>query len=268
MNLKRILDSLHRLIAPPVQNCLTCGKVTNISTLIHGICHSCYNAIPWIRHPRCSMCGRQIGCPDCSREDVQKGRFFICNRSAVAYNPMMREWLAQFKYRGNERYSELLSMMLEKAYTRLVHDYQQISSDSKWTIDVITCVPVSETRLQERGFNQAEVLAVRLGEMTNLPFRRLIIRERHTDKQSFKSRNSRIRDMDHTFECDPDVMDMLQNVRSHQQTPRISRALRILLIDDIYTTGSTVNACARILIEVSEGMSYPVEVYSLTWARS
>lgn len=268
MNWRSIVDFMHQFIAPPVVSCLTCGKMTNTYTMIHGICHGCYDSIPWILNPRCSLCGRQMGCPDCSREDVRKGRFFICNRSAVAYNPMMREWLAQYKYRGNERYSELLSRMLEWAYTRLIHEYKQSSSDSKWAIDVITCVPVSETRLQERGFNQAEVLAVKLGEMTNLPYRRLIIRDRHTDKQSFKSRNSRIRDMDHTFECDPDVMDMLQNLARHQLSLRIPRALRILLIDDIYTTGSTVNACAHVLVEVSEMVSFPVEVYSLTWARS
>ncbi|OAB37671.1 hypothetical protein PMSD_08930 [Paenibacillus macquariensis subsp. defensor] len=262
---QRILDPLHRLLAPPVANCLTCGRMTNRSTQIHGICRDCYNEIPWIRQPRCRTCGRHIGCPDCTRAGGHE-RFFICNRSAVAYSPVMREWLGQYKYRGNERYSELLIMMLGQANAVMRNEHRH--ADSQWTIDVITCVPVSTIRLQERGFNQAEVLAIGVAGLSQIPFRRLIIRERHTDKQSLKNRSDRIRDMMNTFEGDPDIIDSIGNILKSRHRSRVNSPLRILVIDDIYTTGSTINSCARVLWGTGEVMGHPMEIYSLTWARS
>lgn len=262
---KSILDPLHRLLAPSMVTCLTCGRMTNKSTRIHGICRDCYNQIPWIRQPRCLICGRHMGCPDCTRLDGRE-RFFESNRSAVAYNPVMREWLGQYKYRGNERYSELLIMMLRQAYVGMRNEHRNI--DPQWTIDVITCVPVSTIRLQERGFNQAEVLAVGVAALSQIPFRRLIIRERHTDKQSLKNRSDRIRDMENTFEGDFEIIHTIRNILEYRHKSRCDSPLRILVIDDIYTTGSTVNSCARVLLRLSEVIRHPLEVYSLTWARS
>ncbi|OAB43031.1 hypothetical protein PGLA_10765 [Paenibacillus glacialis] len=256
---------MHRLLAPPVAICLTCGRMTNRSTQIQGICRECYNEIPWIRHSRCNTCGRHIGCPDCTRGDGHE-RFFICNRSAVVYSPVMREWLGQYKYRGNERYSQLLIMMLGQAYDGMKDEQRQI--DSQWTIDVITWVPVSAIRLQERGFNQAEVLAIGVASLSKIPFKRLMIRERHTDKQSLKNRGDRIRDMMNTFEGDPEIICSFRNILESRPRSRVNSPLRILLIDDIYTTGSTVNSCARVLWGMSDVIGYPLEVYSLTWARS
>ena len=267
MNWTKLLNPLHRLLAPPVVECLTCGRVNNRLTQVHGICPNCYNAIPWIRQPRCIICGRHMGCPDCTRT-VGYERFFECNRSAVAYNPIMREWLGQYKYRGNERYSELLVMMLGKAYVRMRNEQRQTGVTSQWSIDVITCVPVSRIRLEERGFNQAEVLAAGLADITRIPFERLLLRERHTDKQSFKNRSDRIRDMESAFKSHEETVYIIRNIVKSRHKSLANSPLRILIIDDIYTTGSTMNACARALREIEEVISYPVKVYSLTWARS
>ncbi|WP_438348840.1 ComF family protein [Paenibacillus sp. FA6] len=267
MTWKSILDSIHRLLAPAVVACLTCGRMGNRSTQVHGICPDCYKGIPWIRQPRCCICGRHIGCPDCTRINGYE-RFFECNRSAVAYKPMMREWLGQYKYRGNERYSELLVMMLGKAYVSMRNEHRQTKVAPPWTIDVITCVPVSTIRLEERGFNQAEVLAIELAELMRLPFARMLLRERHTDKQSFKSRSERIRDMQNVFSGDQNIINIAHNILQTRQRSLGNAPLRILVIDDIYTTGSTINACACVLKEIGKVIGYPVEVFSLTWARS
>jgi competence protein ComFC len=267
MNWNKLLDPLHQLLAPPVVVCLTCGRMTNRSTQVYGVCPDCYKEIPWIRQPRCSVCGRHIGCPDCTRT---KGyvRFFECNRSAVSYSSMMREWLGQYKYRGNERYSKLLVMMLGKAYVGMRNEHRQNKETSQWTIDVITCVPVSTIRLEERGFNQAEVLAVGLADVMRIPFERLLLRDRHTDKQSFKHRSDRIRDMENAFKGDTEIVRNVSMIFESRKRSLVNNPLRILIIDDIYTTGSTVNACAGVLKELEEVIGHPVEVYCLTWARS
>lgn len=278
-----LLGHMHRLLKPIDETCLTCGKTGSFTRELPGICHACYRNIPWIMKPKCLRCGRRIGCPDCIRSGMNE-RCFILNRSAVNYDVQMREWLAQYKYRGNERYTPLLIEMMLRAYAML-HREANIhlrnkgshnSSNIPWSVHVITSVPVSEERLQERGFNQAEVLAHGLAHRIKVPCVRLLERNRHTDKQSFKSRMDRLKDMDGVFgalQAVPDVLWSIsrlaaEHTRSQVEISPIIGPFRILLIDDIYTTGSTINACAQVLRGYESFLEMPIEIYSLTWARS
>lgn len=230
------------------------------------LCYSCVNAIPWLTRFRivCLRCGRGISCEDCIR---QPRRSFICNRSAVQYDSTMKSWLALYKYRGNEELGPLLGTMLQPAFEELS---RQLGAPTKrgsyracW--DAVTYVPVSPVRAEERGFNQAEQLAAQLASHYKLPLLPLLSRERHTGKQSFKSRSERISDMKKLFRADEASLSKLeQSFNSVGLSPSRSRA-RIILIDDIYTTGSTADACAEELIANS---AFPLEVFVLTWARS
>lgn len=286
----RMLKPFHRMLTVSGQQCLTCGQTASLSREHLGICKTCYLSIPWITNPKCVYCGRLIGCPDCTREDAGPW-YFVCNRSAAAYNTAMREWLAQYKYRGNESYAPLLIRMMERAYRQLqreVYRRQRFLSHKSghpssvnWQIHLVTSVPVSRTRLQERGFNQSEVLGRGLAAACKLPYADLLKRERHTDKQSFKSRIARLKDMEGVFHCLPEAGERLlaQAKRTYSgsaghaftlssDSPARTYPFRILLIDDVYTTGSTVNACSKELKLAGESCGILVEVYSLTWARS
>ncbi|WP_379244878.1 ComF family protein [Paenibacillus sp. GCM10028914] len=287
--LDRILKPFHRLLASSGQKCLTCGRITSLSREYLGICRTCYMSIPWITRPRCIYCGRQIGCPDCTREQAGPWHF-VCNRSAATYNADMREWLAQYKYRGNEAYAPLLISMLERAYRQLQQEIakkQQISfhktgqaAEVQWQAHMITSVPVSLERLKERGFNQAEVLARGLAAAVKLPYAELLQRDRHTHKQSFKSRMDRLKDMEGVFRSLPEAAEVIELLATsiYSRTKALKSinsamadapfSLRILLIDDIYTTGSTINACSQELKIAGETQGIPVEIFSLTWARS
>lgn len=265
-----------QLLAPGSAACLLCGKPqqaarsaagqnrTKLPTqLRQSVCGACLSAIPWIARIRCAKCGRGIPCDDCIRRPHPS---FVCNRSAVHYNDMMRGVLAQYKYRGNERLAPLLGGMLQPVFEALTAEIAAIepSQSSRpnkmifadhWS--AVTYVPISTQRAEDRGFNQAEQLASLLARHYGIPLLHLLVRDRHTEKQSFKTRAERLRDTRQLFNVNPNEAAKLPK---HSASPP-----RILLIDDIYTTGSTAEACSQTLL-LNAGV--PLEVFILTWARS
>lgn len=286
--LKRLVNGLHRLMVPITESCLTCGGEASLQRHHYGICEACYRQIPWLAMPRCLRCGRGIGCPDCSRA-ANNGVYFIANRSAVHYNEQMRQWLSQYKYRGQERYAPLFIMMLDKAYEKMGREFEQTDSLSfytpsghkqgrgsnmPWNVDIITSVPVSSQRLSERGFNQAEILGRGLAQLRGLPYIELLVRNRHSAKQSFKSRAERLKDMENMFSPSPNALQALRRGSSFMKSRNTSgdlrshEPIRILIVDDIYTTGSTVNACSHVLQLLGTTIGIQLHIYCLTWARS
>jgi competence protein ComFC len=213
-----------------------------------GLCTKCWNDIPWIREVKCAVCGRHETCYDCRRRNET---YFVMNRSAVCYSAEMKAWLARYKYRGDERLLQLFAAMLIYAYHKLL-ETEEIHGDR---FDYITFVPLSDQRLLERGFNQAELLAREVGMQVHTPVIALLNRVIHTDKQSFKRRSERLLDLGGVF-------TMSDLGRIQMASRQSDQPLRILLIDDVFTTGSTLNQCASVIREHIQA-----QIYGLTWAR-
>lgn len=326
-HLNNIKESFYQLLAPKGSHCLTCGK-PNSAHVPHfpELCQACYNTIYWIREPRCPVCGRHVGCPDCTRNDDvddQTGhRHFKLHRSSVAYNAEMREWLGSYKFRGDERYAPLLAKMIvqgakvmQEELTQLQqrHQFSQFNQSNehnqshqthhtnqthqsnkfrqfhkfytfynpykshkahklfqrgafKW--DVVTYVPISAERMKERGFNQSYPLANAVAKKLRLPLSPFLDRTIDTDKQSHKNRYQRLHSISSLYQLAPHVGEYIQNLKKLKELKEIQQPLRILLIDDVYTTGSTLNACALALKQIEQDFQIPCEVYGLTWARS
>lgn len=277
-----ILTPLHNLLAPPAYPCLACGKIiTDSAKGFPEICSSCYASIPWIRQPRCKTCGRPVGCPDCTRDD-QVLRHFILNRSVVSYTPLMREWLARFKFRGDEALGEMLARMVGEGIRRMERELMPDSGrTTKHFFDAVTYVPVSAERMQERGFNQARSLAAEAAKVGKVPLLELLQRSRHTDKQSSKNRLQRLKEVHDIFIPAEDAEALVKSFLMKPESIRLwngdqssrgpfapQKKLNVLLVDDVYTTGSTVNACSEVLQTLFSSVSICAEIYSLTWARS
>jgi ComF family protein len=211
------------------------------------LCRSCAQSIPWIERAVCPHCGRPEQCGDCAR---RKQSFLLGSRSAVKYDANMKQWLAAYKYRRDERLGHLLASMLYMAYKRNETIYRNTGE-----LHGVTYVPVSGERLEERGFNQAEQLALRFAAMASVPVVPLLARNRNTARQSYKSRAERLSDLRDAFAIDDEGMKFLLKKRAHLP-------MNILIIDDVYTTGSTLHHCAQqITSHVQANM------YGLTWAR-
>lgn len=258
--LSRINRQAEALLGPSLKICLFCNGRYKNSPYAMDLCQACFHSIPWITTVACPICGRWEHCPDCVRRQPES-TFFIRNRSAVKYDAVMKELLAQYKYRGRERLLPLFTVMFVHAF----HLQLQAESLNAEDFACITYVPVSRERLAERGFDQAERFAAQLADKLKLPVIPLLTRTRNTPKQSFKTRRERLDDLQGAFALLPESGDVggretsaavTAAVLESQQTPKI------LLVDDVYTTGSTMNQCSRLLHD-----HYKAQVYGLTWAR-
>ncbi|MBT2661792.1 ComF family protein [Bacillus sp. ISL-45] len=205
------------------------------------ICGECNENFSMITGEVCEICGRPFAflegeycagylCFDCKRweEDEHWSGSLDQNRSLYRYTDFTKDVVAKFKFRGDYVLAEIFAEDLYQALQAFQYDY-------------IVPIPLSEERLYERGFNQAEALITTAGfEPTHL------LSRVHTEKQSKKSRSERIH-LQKVFKLDTDL-----NLNSKT----------ILLIDDIYTTGSTLRHAAKILKD-----NGAAKVYSFTLAR-
>ena len=244
----RLVRAGESLLAATAEICAYCGqRVKHYPQRSFRLCGKCYAEIPWIETIGCKTCGRGEPCPDCERRGPSP---LLLNRSAVKYDPKMKEWLAAYKFRRNERLNVLFVEMLHQTYRRHLSGYFPNGRP-----DAVAFVPVSAARLDERGFNQAEQLARGIAERLGVPSVPLLKRVKDTEKQSRKSRAERLKDLRDVFALEDQALKRL--LKNGMPEP-----INIIIIDDVYTTGSTLHACAETIARHMQA-----HLYGLTWAR-
>lgn len=157
--------------------------------------------------------------------------------------------MSRYKYQGDRKLAEVLGSILYQGWRQFYESRMKTHP-----IDYLTFVPLHEERLMERSFNQSQELAEQLSLKTGIPLADLLHRVKATDKQSKRGREGRLRALQGAFRYRPGL-----EVASSVTTETI----RILLIDDIYTTGATLNEAARV---IRRGLPN-AKVYGLTVAR-
>ncbi|SNX53133.1 ComF family protein [Thermoanaerobacterium sp. RBIITD] len=207
------------LLFPPKINCILCGKIIKDGS----VCEDCENKLPFITGNRCIVCGKPIElgekCPDCKEND----HIFKRNVSVFEYDDMMKSLIARFKYYKERQLSEF--------FAKYMHKYL-LNTDIKF--DVIVPVPLHKTKLDERGYNQAELLARELSYRFDIILSKPIRRIKNTRSQTALNKEERAKNLKGAFKVV--YSEMVKNKT-------------ILLIDDILTTGSTLDECAKVLIE-------------------
>jgi len=208
-------------------------------------CLECWKKVPWAISPFCPRCGRPFtdspDSPDhlCG-ECIEPTFHFDTARSAVLHEGIIRTRIHQFKFGAQIEWVPSLVELLEIAY-------------AGWGLpepDVIVPVPLHLKRLKERGFNQSGLLAGELARKLRVPVSfDAIIRKNRTQPQTRLNRRERLKNVKSAFE-----LAGVQRVRGR----------RILLVDDVFTTGTTLSECARVL-KRKGGAS---EVYAVTVTRA
>lgn len=212
------------------------------------LCETCKAQLEIPRSPYCFHCHKpllriesvghsKLVCGDCLDHQGENQ----INRSAVLYNDFMKEKMALYKYRGKESLAKIFSYFLKIAYDLYFDKIQ---------IDLVTCVPLHPNRLKERGFNQSQQLAEKLSDFTGIPAHDILDRILDTSKQSKRRKKERLQQLKGSIQL------------KANQKPYV-KDKNVLIIDDIYTTGATIQECKEIL-----KLSGAKEVYSLTLCRA
>ncbi|MCD6310171.1 MAG: ComF family protein [Candidatus Eremiobacteraeota bacterium] len=187
-------------------------------------CNDCRKSLEVVPGPKCPVCGRPLSdkwCYDCKRQKP----FFHRADSLYIYKGPIRNALLAWKYK---RIENLGPVMAEIFIDGLKKDKKFIQD-----VDVVIPVPLHESRIKERGFNQSEILAEAISSEFGIPMRtRNLKRNRATALQSRLNREQRQNNVRGAFS----VLWARELYRK-----------RILIVDDIMTTGVTLNECARVL---------------------
>lgn len=222
--------------------CACCGRFLEEGQ--EGICSCCLSNIRRIRPPYCSICGTPFisetagehPCGPC----VLRRRYFTMARAVGYYEGPLQEAIHRWKYEGKIH----LTPFFGKWMAEELFNY--------WDADVpdlLVPVPLHVQRLRERGFNQALLLVRELGRHTGIPYpKRILRKKRATVPQVQLSGSERERGVRGTFE-------VFENGRVEKKS--------ILLVDDVFTTGATVNECARVLVAAG---AQRVDVFTLAHA--
>jgi len=226
---KRILD----LVFPP--RCAVCDGLLSLGE--KGICSSCKGKLPLVEEPRCFGCGKTVEnseteyCRDCRR----KRHLFLQGFPLCHYIPPISDAMALLKYHGRAEYADFYGRMLAETFG---------DTWKRLGIRVLAPVPVHGKRLRERGYNQAELLADAISEATGIPVdTSLIIRSSETVAQKKLSREERS-----------------LNLRNAFQPGKNTPPDTVLVVDDIYTTGATADACAGVLLRAGAKKVYVTTV--------
>ena len=198
------------------------------------VCGACRQKAQVVKPPFCKRCGlpfpgdisTTFTCTNCHEMELH----FSSARSAVLAEGVVREIIHRYKYRQGIWFEPFLGELL-------VRQAASIIKQEGW--DMIVPVPLHPARRRERDFNQAERMARYLSDSTALPVNASLLRRiEPTPTQTRLNRRERAENMRRAFDVQPD---------------RELDGERVVLVDDVLTTGATTNACAGILLDAGAG---------------
>jgi ComF family protein len=191
------------------------------------ICERCKKKLSYIQSPRCLKCGKPVDhdetefCYDCSRVE----HIYTQGVGVWAYTNEIKNSIYQFKYHNKREYGTFYGLEIKNRYEAVINN---------WHADVLIPVPLHKSKLRKRGYNQAEIIAKEVGSLLGMPVdSNLLERRKKTRAQKELSDKERLKNLKNAFQITQN------NVKYN----------RVILVDDIYTTGTTIDACTKVLLD-------------------
>lgn len=212
------------LLYPPA--CLLCQQNLPDEMRDNSLCTGCRGTIDLNIPPFCTQCSRHLGttgkiCRQCS----DASHDFDEAWAAALYNKEMRHLIHLFKYAGKTG--------LAKEFSRSIVSFLEQYSIRLNSYDLVTAVPLHSSRMRERGYNQGELLARQVAAALNIPCApEILSRARATEYQARLSPKQRWTNIDGAFRI---------------KHPERFQNKSILVVDDLFTTGTTASEIAKIL---------------------
>lgn len=227
MSFYEVLDLVLDFIYPENISCILCNKpIKKINT--YSLCKDCFKELNFIQDG-CIKCGKPIiyhslekldicGCSYC----FNKSFYFDKAISCIEYSDISKSMILGFKYKNKTYMAKYISNIMKEKL-----DLENIK------FDYITFVPLHKKRMRKRGFNQSEKIAKELGKIIDIPILDCIYRKSNTNRLYNLNRIERKIELKNAFLVKENI--------------NYANGKNVLLIDDIFTTGSTVNEISKLL---------------------
>lgn len=225
--MNKYIDSFLELLYPEKNTCYICDK-HDLDIKDSFICKSCLSKFHTIEGLTCVKCNKELSyetedglCKDCASGQHQ----FYKLMAPFHYDGLVKQCIYEYKYYNSPYYY--------KMFGNLLYDYMIKTGYTDF--DFIISVPLHSIKRRMRGYNQSELIAKYLSEKLSIDYINALKRNSNTVKQSSLSRTERLKNLNNSF-----------SIKNKTITTKLNNK-KVLLIDDIFTTGATVDACCNAL---------------------
>lgn len=217
----KFIDDILNFIYPPL--CQICGERLKKGEIV---CNRCFDRIYFIGKRKCRICSkpleRETLCRKCGRNPPDFDSVIACG----SYVEPLSDIIKLYKYRQRPGLSDRLARLLHSSY-RSRGDYKKINT--------VTWVPMSGVEVRTRGFNQSRILAQKFADLNGMKVLNLLKKTRNITSQTKLEKDERVKNVRGAF------------ARNRNSLPSAEKERGIILVDDVLTTGSTLNECAKAL---------------------
>lgn len=219
----KFIEKVWSILFP--RRCMFCGKLADFD-----VCEECWKKTIWITEPVCEICGQPFETsyePICKSCMLRKPNYDLA-RAVFSYDEFSKSAILNFKNKDATYLAKTFADWIKNRYGGIITD-----------TDIIIPVPIHKSKLFIRLYNQAAILAKRLSKISQKEFNPLILeKQKRTPSQEGLSRETRLKNLIGAFSINEKYAPQIKNKN-------------ILLIDDVLTTGATVNECAKMLKSAS-----------------
>lgn len=222
--LNRVMKGILDIMYP--RRCAICDQV--LAGQEKYLCRHCISLPNYIGENHCMKCGKPVKdeeecCMDCK----EKNTTYLYGRAVFLYDHNMRSSISRFKYHGRQEYAGYYAYEMYKKF----EDWMKYIR-----AEALIPVPIHKERYRQRGFNQAELIAKELSYLSNIPvLSGFLLRVKNTMPQKDLSDKERIQNLHEAFQIALSQEKLYKELKC------------VIIIDDIYTTGSTMEICSQIL---------------------